>query len=183
MVTVSHCCPITNRACCSFALRRLIPLNWKQRQCVRNRQRPTREGYLIGSVVGFVPRGVGHRTLNGLDERCCLLLLWTQIRRRSPHSRLRSPTVLLLSVLSHCVAPPSMAFRDKRTVFKQCFDNCGKPWKLQEGCDSETENQYNSKLSSMGRPFPGILLALCIVIYFLVVISLKMQLLAIRPQK
>lgn len=27
MVTVSHCCPMISRACCSVALRRLMPLN------------------------------------------------------------------------------------------------------------------------------------------------------------
>lgn len=39
MVTVSHCCPITSRACCSLALRRLIPLNWKEQWNVRDKKK------------------------------------------------------------------------------------------------------------------------------------------------
>lgn len=110
MVTVSHCCPITSRACCSFALRRLIPLNWKQRYILETHTNNEPVGR-SWSAVGAVPQGVGHRTLNGLDEQCCLLSLWIQIPLHSLRWQWRSLMVLLLSVLSHCVVPPSMAFR------------------------------------------------------------------------
>lgn len=64
--------------------------------------------------VTAVPPGADLHTLNVLGVRCCRLSLWTQILLHSLHSQSRSPAVRLLSVPSHCVVPPSMAFRGKR---------------------------------------------------------------------
>lgn len=115
MVTVSHCCPITSRACCSLALRRLIPLNWKQQSFIRKTKDTINHNLTFSwGGVTSVPPGVGLHTPNGLGVRCCRLSLWTQILLHSPHSQWRSPAVQLLSVPSHCVVPPSMVFRGKR---------------------------------------------------------------------
>lgn len=113
MVTVSHCCPITSRACCSLALRRLIPLNWKQKGFIRGRKKKKDKSWICSKVAN-VPREVDLRTLIELDEQCYLLSLWTQTLRHSLHSQWRYQAVLLPSVPSHFVAPPGMAFRRKK---------------------------------------------------------------------
>lgn len=116
MVTVSHCCPITSRACCSLALRRLIPLNWKQKGFIRGRKKKRKDKSWICSKVANVPQEVDLRTLIELDEQCYLLSLWTQTLRHSLHSQWRYQAVLLPSVPSHFVAPPGMAFRGKKNI-------------------------------------------------------------------